>query len=217
MTALTASMAGDAITYGSAVKLASTGNEKFFLRSLDVQWNGRSRNGDIVTTIADETNPGIYWVIEPSTKTAVSGDLIACGSKFFLKHGVSGKYLFVDVGQINSVGRLSEVTAIGDRDSTTPIEWIVECSSGGIWSSAKENWEKGDEVGIKHAKSGTYLKSADAWKYTQSNCPRCPMVGEREVGASPGLSGKESLWRVEGGVIIDTPKSNEASEDRDEL
>jgi len=82
------------VTYGSAVKLVSgsSGAEKFLLRSLDVQWNGRARDGNIVTSISDETNPGVYWVIEPIAEGIASGDIVKCGDKIVLRHGVSSKF-----------------------------------------------------------------------------------------------------------------------------
>jgi hypothetical protein len=209
------------ITYGSAVKLVSStgGNEKFFLRSLDVQWNGRSRDGNIVTTIADETNPAVYWIIEPVPEiNRLSGDIVKCDEKFHLRHGVSKKYLYVDVTQKSTVSGQPEVTAIDDPESV----FRVECQSGGgIWGGKKENWEKDEEVSLKEEKSGMYLKSSHSGLYTQSNCPRCPIVGEREVVGSSGSNSKDSYWKVEGGVILHVPKPRQAfaesDEDRDEL
>ena len=212
------------ITYGSAVKLGLEGT-KNFLRSFDVQWNGRSRPGNIVTTIADETNPEVYWVVSPSTdisSPSFSGDVVQCGSKIRLVHAVTGKELAADLKQKSNVAGLNEVTAVGDGNGGD--EFVVECpsSGGSIWggSGTKEKWEKGEKIQLKHS-SGGYLTSSANWVYDQHNCARCPMVGDQEVVVTkPGASGDSgTFWVVEGGVMIRYPKPEESEDDtgKDEL
>ena len=203
------------ITYGSAVKLGLDGS-KNFLRSFDVQWNGRNRQGNIVTTVADETNPEVYWVISPSvTSTSLSGDGVKCGSRIRLVHAVTGKELAADLVQRSNVAGLNEVTAVADGGD----EFEVECSSGGMWGSPKEKWEKGDKIQLKHS-SGGYLKSSPGWTYTQHNCARCPMVGDQEVVVTSGGSGGSgTFWSVHGGVIVGNPpqETEEVETGKDEL
>ena len=196
------------VTYGSAVKLMSlVDNSKFFLRSLDVQWNGRPQGQNIVTTVADESSSDVYWVVLPVGSGKVSGEVVECKSMVKLRHAVSGKNLQVDTNQPSTVSRQGEVTVNGgDGDN-----FILECGSGSVW-------DKGVKVYFKHVKTGGYLKSAPAWLYTQQNCPRCPIVGQREVGVSAGGYGYDAIWSVEGGVLVHEKvvESEEVSE-RDEL
>jgi dolichyl-phosphate-mannose--protein O-mannosyl transferase len=207
------------ITYGSAVKLATEGSTRNFLRSFDVQWNGRKRNGNIVTTVSDETNPEIYWVVGPSaTSPSLSGDVVMCGGKIKLVHAVTGKELAADLTQRSNLAGMYEVTAVGE----TGDEFVVEClsQSGSMWSgsAAKEKWEKGDKVQLKHV-SGGYLRSSPNWVYNQHNCARCPMIGDHEVVVTgPGSSGMS--WIVEGGVVVRNPVPDESDHDtqgKDEL
>lgn len=204
------------ITYGSAVKLATEGTRNF-LRSFDVQWNGRKRNGNIVTASSDETNPEIYWVIGPSSSSSsLSGDVVKCGSQIRLVHGVTGKELAADMGQKSNLAGMNEVTAVGDQGD----EFVVECvtSSGSIWSGneSNEKWEKGDKVQLKHI-SGGYLRSSPGWVYNQHNCARCPMVGDHEVVVG-GTGSTGTFWIVEGGVVVRNPVPDEdETQGKDEL
>ena len=204
------------ITYGSAIKLGLEGS-KTFLRSFDVQWNGRSRNGNIVTTVADETNPEIYWVVTPSTtESNSSGDVVKCGSRVRFAHAITGKELAADLNQRSNVAGLNEVTAVSGNGD----EFVVECeaTSGGMWGGpgAKEKWEKGDKVQLKHV-TGGYLKSSSGWVYNQHNCARCPMVGDWEVVVTKDSSGGSgTYWVVEGGVIVRNPAPEEPEQEDDE-
>ena len=214
---LVASVAGESfdVTYGSAIKLGLDGS-KNFLGSFDVQWNGRSRPGNIVTTASDETNPEVYWVISPpATSPSLSGDTVKCGARIRLVHGVTGKELAADLNQRSNVAGLNEVTAVGDGGD----EFVVECASGGMWSDAKEKWEKGDKIQLKHS-SGGYLKSTSGWTYTQHNCARCPMVGDQEVVVTAaGSGGSGTFWVVSGGVIVGNPpqETEDVDKSKDEL
>ena len=207
------------ITYGSAIKLKVDGS-KNFLRSLDVQWNGRRRNGNIVTTVGDETNPEIYWVVSPiSNSVGFSGDIVKCGSVIRLKHAVTGKELAADASQKSNLAGMSEVTSVGDDGDEFSIDCVA--SGGGIWGSSggDEKWQKGNKIQLKHVSSGGYLRSSTSWVYNQHNCARCPMIGDQEVVVS-GTSGAGSQWVVEGGVIVRNPVVEEVegdSEGKDEL
>jgi dolichyl-phosphate-mannose--protein O-mannosyl transferase len=192
----------DAVTFGSAVKLVSSTDSKFFLRSVEVQWNNRPQGHNIVTTAQDETSPDIYWVIAPVDVTSTSGQNVKCGSTVQLRHAMTGRLMHVNTKQRSTLANMHEVTAV-TKEAGEADKFLVECEG---------SWEKGKKVSLKHLNSGGYLRSQASWLYTQSNCPRCPIVGQREVGVGSGRCGNECSWSVEGGVIVREPEEEAGSD-----
>ena len=179
------------ITYGSAVKLRF--DQGWYLHSLEVQWTGSASGDNIVTTIEDETNPHVYWSV--GGKFA-SGTVVSCGSSIFLSHAVSGKRL----GGSAENGRLSpRESGVGAGQGE---ELIVECDT--------EVWQKGQKIGLKNLQ-GKYV--AQSSLYTNQNCPRCPIVGQKEVILSASRAAAANKWIVEGGVILQETVEKEALND----
>lgn len=201
MVLLVALSTATSVTYGSAVKLVElpSPNGMWYLHSLDVQWSGAPRDQNIVTMVQEETNPAIYWVLVPDGSSA-SGTPIQCGSQLRLQHAVTGKRLLSTMEKSMLSRDLGVVASGSGADVFT-----VECDS--------EVWAKGQRIALKHAQSGLYLKSSQL--YTNGNCPRCPIVGQKEV-----TLGSPTYWAVDGGVIvheIEKEKEIQKQDVRDEL
>ena len=198
----------ESITYGSTVKLADVNHPTWFLYSLEVQWSGGPSGENIVTVIEETANPQVYWSVYGSN---ASGEPIACNANIVLRHAASGKSLKVSKSKSRLSSRdpgvVADIAGVLDGDVFT-----VECDS--------DEWKMNEHVRFKHAASGLYLKISEM--YTQYNCPRCPIVGQKEVT----VGDNRSQWSVEGGVILkntqevkdDTRDDNRDEDDvRDEL
>jgi hypothetical protein len=67
---------------------------------------------------------------------------------------------------------------------------------------------------LKHMGSEQYLSLENAIQYNHQNCPRCPIVGHREVHCQPHRV-KQALWKVHSGFFF--PEAEEESPDDDEF
>ena len=187
------------VTVGSSIKLRSLGsaNDKFYLSSIDVQWTGRPGGQNIVTTVDDESKPEIYWTLAAAAgePTKPSGQELTCGSTVRLLHAVSGKLLHADGDNRSSLAKQTEVFSAGEaRNIDTNDNFLVECDSG--------VWNAGTVVTFQHLNTKGYLASHQGLTYTNQNCPRCPMVGQREVMITPHRAVPHAHWAVEGGVSV---------------
>ena len=75
--------------------------------------------------------------------------------------------------------------------------WRVECEP----RPSSGHWDKDSPVRLRHVETGRYLGASGAMKFTQQNCPNCPIVGQLEVAAFV-KAGEGTKFVAQRGVFI---------------
>lgn len=73
-------------------------------------------------------------------------------------------------------------SAVAGPAQLTPRRWLHPCSAAG------------KDVRLKHRDTGRFLHSHTQFRFTQRNCPNCPIIGEER----PCLFVHVALCRVDG-------------------
>lgn len=189
-----------AISCGSAVKLRHVESSIYYLNSLEMAW-GTGSGQQIVTLGKTKNSSSALWQVREANGNPVcaTGQSIRCGDIIRLMHIPTKKNLHTHgVNSMLSINE-QEVSAFGDEkgEGDDSDDWRVVCSS----TSSNEVWKRNRAIKLQHVATRKYLSSSKKRKFTQSNCPNCPIVNHLEVtGAS--RYGEGSLFRAEQGVFI---------------
>jgi hypothetical protein len=54
---------------------------------------------------------------------------------------------------------------------------------------------------LKHLGSNQYLTTENGFMFNHNNCPRCPIIGQREVHCQPNKL-KQALWKIHSGFFF---------------
>jgi len=100
----------------------------------------------------------------------------------------------------------SEVSCFGVAgDGDAGDTWILECENSQQCDAKSgvcdDSWRRDDLVRLKNLQTGRYLQTDHAVSFDNSNCPRCPIIGQQEVSASNAKTDK-SLWFAGEGIYI---------------
>ncbi|RHY24300.1 hypothetical protein DYB32_008900 [Aphanomyces invadans] len=140
-----------------------------------------------------------------------AGAKIRCGSTIRLEHVNTRRNLHShDFSSPLSNGRYAEVSGFGVAgDGDSGDSWIVECENAqqcqatdkDCHSTGVPSWGRDELVRLRHVVSGKYLRTDHAVRFDQSNCPRCPIVGQQEVNAGQSLD-DATLWFAGEGIYM---------------
>jgi len=121
---------------------------------------------------------GSLWIIrEGNGQTPCDlGEPVKCGSLIRLTHLQTDRNLHTH-HFASPLSKQQEVSCFGDNGfGDTGDDWEVSCKG--------QHWVRGQEVRFKHKDTGMYLHSHTAHRFTQQNCPSCPIQGQYEVTVS---------------------------------
>ena len=101
----------------------------------------------------------------------------------------------------------NEVTGFGDDgEGDTGDNWRVGClHRKDSRKTSEPAWTADVVVQFAHLDTGAYLSGSPKTKFTPSNCPNCPVIGELEVSGKSrnGVSKMQSsLFRADDGVYL---------------
>jgi hypothetical protein len=88
----------------------------------------------------------------------------------------------------------------------TGDNWEVVCPTKGA-----THWKREAEVRFKHKDTGKWLQSQAAHRFTQRNCPNCPIIGQQEVTCAAS-EGATTGWKAVHGVFF-RPKQEEVNDE----
>jgi dolichyl-phosphate-mannose--protein O-mannosyl transferase len=148
-----------------------------------------------VTASPIQGDAAALWMVssaqgEPS---CAAGSPVKCGESVRLTHLLTGKNLHSHEYR-SPLTHQQEVSAFGqDGQGDGGDNWQVVCA-GTYWNSDQP-------FHLRHLDTGRYLAASDQAKFTQQNCPNCPIVGQLEIAGVKAQkdSGK---WVVQRGVFI---------------
>lgn len=101
----------------------------------------------------------------------------------------------------------NEVSGFGDDgDGDAGDNWRVECwPRAGSEEAPERLWTSAALVRFLHVDTKAHLAGSSKAKFTQANCPRCPIQGELEVSGTSRNSDvavQSSLFCAEDGVYL---------------
>jgi dolichyl-phosphate-mannose--protein O-mannosyl transferase len=199
----------DIMTFGSVVKFQHSAS-KHYLHSHQINW-GSGSGQQSVTAHRWEDEQGGMWVIKESNSGSFQegGTPVACGAVVRLGHLQTSRNLHSHFFS-SPLSNQQEVSCFGENgDGDTGDDWEVVCVSAG-----EKFWRREQEIRLKHKDTGRFLQTEAKHRFTQKNCPNCPIIGQQEVFCHQ-TSGVETAWKATLGVFIH-PKTDEEG-DRDEL
>lgn len=172
------------ITCGSAIKLRHVDSSKYYLSSKGFNWSTQQGSGQQVVTLSkDKSSSSLYWQIQEAfNQTACeTGKPIQCGDTIRLLHLETKKRLHSHHVK-SSLSHQQEISAFGDtgeygiEGGDSSDNWKVVCRD--------KYWYHAKDVRLRHVATGSYLRSSTQTKFTETNCPRCPIINELEVVGS---------------------------------
>ncbi|GMI05560.1 hypothetical protein TrVE_jg1870 [Triparma verrucosa] len=190
-----ASPSGAPLTCNSIIKLTHTATS-FHLSSAEINW-GSGSGQQSVTATSNPSSSESMWIIseaDDSTAACPAGRPVECNSKVRLTHLLTGKNLHSHNFR-SPLTNQQEVSAFGtDGVGDSSDDWKIVCSSGTHWSVDVP-------FHLQHVETKQFLTSDQGARFTQQNCPNCPIVGQLEVVGTRG-GGEGGKWVVQRGVFI---------------
>lgn len=83
--------------------------------------------------------------------------------------------------------------------------WRVECIHSNKSKNSNDYWQRNQRIQLKHVSTQKYLSMSPTHKYTDANCPHCPIVGHWEAFTKTSGDSNRSantVFRVEDGVHL---------------
>lgn len=135
------------------------------------------------------------------------GTPVKCNTVIRLQHVDTHKFLHSH-SIPSALSGQQEISAFGsDKDKTDVTDegdnWKVECVDGN--GNSAGYWERNQRIQLKHIVTKKYLSTSTSFKYTDHNCPHCPIVGHLEAFAREGSSVSNignTFFRAEDGVHL---------------
>jgi dolichyl-phosphate-mannose--protein O-mannosyl transferase len=183
------------ITCNSSLKFTHV-QTGFHLTSSEINWGSGSGQQSVTATSTPGDSTSLWMIAEPDQKDiCTAGTAMVCNSVIRLTHLLTGKNLHSHEFKSPLTGQ-QEVSAFGtDGQGDGGDDWRVVCASG------KQEWVSGVPFHLQHVPTGRYLSASDQARFTQQNCPNCPIVGQLEVAAVTGQK-EGGKWVVQRGVFI---------------
>ena len=165
--------------------------------SSEINWGSGSGQQSVTSTLDSDKKESLWLVNNPDGMAECeTGEVINCNSILRLQHLSTGKNLHSHSFRSPLTGQ-QEVSGFG-AEGTGDISdnWQLLCET-----SANKSWEVGSPFRLKHVDTGKFLASSSQSKFTNQNCPNCPIVGQLEVAATSKM-GEGSRWVVQRGVMV---------------
>jgi len=176
----------------------------YFLHSHDIGWGSGSRQQS-VTALSGGQDQGNFWLVKESFGEHMcdTGTPVACGQVVRLEHVQTGRNLHTH--RVRSpLSKFQEVSCFGHEDEgDANDDWEVLCHSHeeSQVAGTPKMWILGNEVQLRNTATGAYLRSSQHHRFTDANCPKCPIIGQQEVTAGPQVdhlslwtSGSSGIW-----------------------
>ncbi|CEM00828.1 unnamed protein product [Vitrella brassicaformis CCMP3155] len=198
------------ITCGSAIYLkhADTG---FKLFSAGINWGSGSGQQAVTAQKSDEADRSLLWLVKEGMNLpgCHTGAPIKCGDVIRLEHLDTEKNVHSHAWR-SPVSGMKEVSVFGSSGvGDVGDNFIVECGD-----KKAEVWERGKKVALKHEGLPGYLRTTAKHKFTQANCPRCPILGHQEVAvAMVSKPSSDDYWLAYEGVLISSADDEDEEED----
>ncbi|KAH9099826.1 hypothetical protein Ae201684P_018835 [Aphanomyces euteiches] len=196
------------VTCGSTIKLVHE-ESRFRLHSHEVNY-GTGSGQQSVTAHGSQDDFNSYWLVKEGD-SEIPCSKIKCGAKIRLEHINTRRNLHShDFSSPLSRGRFAEVSGFGVAgDGDGGDTWVLECenaeqcqaSDKDCQTTGVPSWARDELVRLRHVATGKYLRTDHAVQFDQSNCPRCPIVGQQEVNAA-GYKDEKTLWFAGEGIYI---------------
>lgn len=161
----------------------------------------------MVTTVGRADSYDSIWTIKEADRENLrhySGEPVRCGDKIRLEHSTTGRNLHSHTQYKSPISRQAEVSGFGyDGEGDGGDDWIIECNTQPYygWTGISGDALMGKSLFyLLHQDATTYLETAIAQKFTQSNCPRCPIIDHLEASGSRKKRAS-GLWRVHSGFF----------------
>eukprot|EP00923_Selenidium_pygospionis_P046251 GHVN01079745.1.p1 GENE.GHVN01079745.1~~GHVN01079745.1.p1 ORF type:complete len:279 (-),score=70.96 GHVN01079745.1:180-1016(-) len=195
------------VTYGSLIEIRhkATSNK---LTSPKISW-GSGSGQQAVTASDEEFSRSALWLVKEAhgLPPIGAGEPVECGAVIRLEHGKSNKNLHAHqhkapISKNYEVSVFADGTeAQGEGEGDGGDNWRVECAASEVSAktgkAGKGVWMKNKGVGLRHIDLNGVLFADSSTKFTQSNCPRCPIIGHLEVSVERGSGKKEDpkgMW-----------------------
>ena len=134
-----------------------------------------------------------------SAEPCSAGEPIACGATVRLEHVSTERSLHTHHVQ-SPLSNQHEVSCYLPREEgDTNDNWTVLCAERR--GKSDPVWRRGARVTLRSPNTGAYLHSHSQHRYTQRNCPNCPIVGQQEVTGF-GEQNPQNFWVVSEGIFI---------------
>lgn len=185
------------VTCGSSTKLVNSGT-KFNLHSHGINWGAGSGQQSVTAHSAADDQGGL-WLVKESFNAipCEAGDPIKCGDIIRLEHVRTEKNLHTHgFNAPISQQRRHEVSAFGDGgEGDGGDNWRLICLD-----SAKF-WTRGGKIRLQSTATGRYLYSGNDVRFTQQNCPNCPIINQLEVSGDPAPN-ENTIWQTGQGLFL---------------
>lgn len=124
------------------------------------------------------------------------GSPVPCGSIVRLQHLETGRNLHSHL--FNSpLSNQQEVSCFGENGKgDTGDDFEVICMASGT-----KHWRRDQDMRLKHRDTGRFVHTSSKHKFSQKNCPNCPIIGQSEASCVQTPTA-ESTWRATQGVFI---------------
>lgn len=168
------------VTCNSAIKVTHT-ESSYHVCSGEINWGSGSGQQSITASPMNGENACI-WVVKGAHGDGANCELgkpVKCDGIVRLTHLDTGKNLHSH-GFRSPLSGQQEVSGFGNQGvGDVSDNWKVECDP----KTSSGTWDKDTPVRLKHVETGRYLGASSNTKFTQQNCPNCPIVGQLEVAA----------------------------------
>lgn len=162
---------------------------------------GSGSKQQVITSAADKDDKNTLWHVKDAERLnspCQTGLGFKCGDKVRFEHNPSGKNLHSHSTFKAPLSQRQEVSGFGDDGSgDNGDDWELVCNEVSNYGPTKK---KGDLITgkdifyLKHIDTSCMLVSDSTYRYTNQNCPRCPIVNHMEVSCVPNIKQKTSLW-----------------------
>lgn len=195
------------VTCGSSIKLVHE-DTRFRLHSHEINYGSGSKQQS-VTAHGSRNDPNSYWLVKEGDGEEVCtlGSKIKCGSIIRLEHLETRRNLHTHTFNAPLASHLHEVSGYGvagEGDSND--NWIVQCEEMQQCSAEGHCeddglWKRGELVRLQSPVTSRWLVTSPHHRFDDSNCPRCPINGQQQIGAASSKDGS-SFWFAGEGIYV---------------
>ena len=179
---------------------------------------GSGSSQQVVTSINEKKSEDSLWIIKDAqraSKRCRAGDAIKCGDKIRLEHNETGKNLHSHRQFKAPISGRQEVSGFGnDGRGDAGDDWQIVCNENRNYGQPRGEGDQvhgSDFFHLKHVDTGCMLVTDSNSRFNNSNCPRCPILGQLEVACEQNKLQKSTLWRMDSGFFF--PLREEEEED----
>ena len=172
----------------------------FHLHSHEIRYGAGSKQQSI-TAVEAQDDAGNLWLVkealgEPPCST---GAPVACDAVVRLEHVATARNLHTHTVSSPLSGQ-QEVSCYEPREAGDSNDnWRVLCAEAR--GGQQPVWSRGAQVTLQSQNQGVFLHSHSQHRFTQKNCPNCPIIGQQEVTCFQERN-PQNLWMVNGGVFV---------------